>query len=223
MAIDDPGEPGVKSVEDGKGPLSADEDKTPKQKHHTQLILVAVGIAGVIVTWLIYRSRSSTSSTTATTTTPTNTTGTVAGASGSGSDPYADALAGQNQQAISGLSQLITSLQSEVSTMQASPAPAPAPAAAAPTPTTSSNGFGQTTIGGKVFDILGNVTNGLFNGFNVGGGEPVYYNTPAGLETNISPTQISALAPGTQVLTIAQAGQQGQIGATPVSAEHIGA
>lgn len=96
------------------------------------------------------------------------------------------------------------------------------PPAATPAAPATNNGFGQTTIGGQVYDILGNVTNGNFNGYNVGGGEPVYYNSGGSLLTNIGTDQISGLPAGTQVLTVAQAGQQGQISATPVSGEHIG-
>jgi hypothetical protein len=117
--------------------------------------------------------------------------------------------------ALSGMeSQILGLQQAFLGTQGGSKAATPA--------TPANNGFGQESFGGKNYDQLGNVTNGLFNGFNVGGGEPVFYDVGGTLQTNLSPEQISGLPPGTEVLTVAQAGQQGQISGTAVSGEKIG-
>lgn len=112
-----------------------------KKKHHDNLIIIAVSIAGLILTYLIYRSRSSAS---ATTTTGSASTGTVAGSSGSSTtatDPTAEAGVSSlttalqqesaqeqsdnsaNQSAISGLQAMIQNLGAELTSLEATPAP----------------------------------------------------------------------------------------------------
>jgi hypothetical protein len=124
--------------------------------------------------------------------------------------------------AFSGLENQILGLQSAFVGSQAAKA---APTTPASTPAASGpfQGFGQQSIGGAMYDELGNVTNGMFNGYNVSGGEPVFYNVGGSLLTNLSPSAISGLPAGTDVLTVAQAGQQGQIASTAVSGQKIGA
>lgn len=57
-----------------------------------------------------------------------------------------------------------------------------------PTTPTAGDGFGQTTIGGVVYDVLGIETSpGAqgYSGYNVGGGAPVFYDAPG----STTPTQ----------------------------------
>lgn len=68
------------------------------------------------------------------------------------------------------------------------------------TPATPNEGYGQTTIGGTLYDILGIETDpGAqgYLGYNVGGGAPVFYDAPG----SASPTQGNDQAvQGAQVL-----------------------
>ncbi|MGA2835499.1 MAG: hypothetical protein ABSF84_02770 [Acidimicrobiales bacterium] len=164
----------------------------------------ALGVAGIVVAIVLYeRSKNGSSSTSAANETYANP-ATVADTTDS--DAY------------SGLESQILGLQTAF--LGQSSSAAAATAASSTTPAVN-NGFGVTQVNGQNYDELGNVSNGLFNGYNVGGGEPVFYESGGALLTDLSPTAIAGLPPGTEVLTVAQAGQQGQLSATPVSGEKI--
>jgi hypothetical protein len=104
-------------------------DKAKKQ-HRDNMLLIAVAVVGVIVTFLIYRSNKAAAAS-AGTTNPVSTTGTVAGSSGSASDPYTQSMVeslGQqetaNASALQGLGTLLGNLQTEVSGLGSGPGPA---------------------------------------------------------------------------------------------------
>lgn len=172
--------------EDQRGLPPHDAKKDAKKKHRDNMILIGVAIVGVILTFLIYRSRqSSSTSTTATTSPPVS--GTVAG--GTGGDPYTQQALGsitnalgQQTSALQGISSLLTTLQSEVGqNVQASPPPSssPAPVAAAPPATPGYGYINLPGIGQSV--ILGYLGQGSYTGYEVGGGAPVYFGNAAGV------------------------------------------
>lgn len=173
----------------GAGALGK-KGKNAKGKHHENLLYIGIALVGVIITFLIYRSnKAAQASGTALTSSPPVSGQVVgsSGTSGTATDPYAEAgvnaLTSQFQQqgqAISGLSSLLQTLQTEVGSMQASP-PAAAPVAAA-TPATPGYGYiNLPGIGQSV--ILGQVTDSSqdFTGYNVGGGAPVYFGNANGV------------------------------------------
>jgi hypothetical protein len=148
-------------------------DPGGKKKHHDNLIIIAVSIAGLILTYLIYRSRSSTAAAT-TATTGTTSTGTVAGSSGSSTnavDPTAEAgvtslqtalqqEAAQEQSdtqtnasAISGLQTMINNLGAELTTLEA-----------IPPPTVGEGGGGTTTVNPGGTEQSAPPPTGLFGG-----------------------------------------------------------
>jgi hypothetical protein len=167
----------------GAGALSGSKATDAKKKHRDNMIYIGVALVGVILTFLIYRSnKAAQSASTTATTNPVSTAGLLAGGSGTtnATDPYADAginqLTQQGQaqtQALSGLTSLLQTLQSEVGQMQASP-PAATPAAQTPPATPGYGYINVAGIGQSV--ILGNVGPGKqFTGYNVAGGAPVYF------------------------------------------------
>jgi hypothetical protein len=96
-----------------------------KKKHKENMIIIVLSLVGVIITYLIYRSSQANAA--SSTVAPVTTTGTVAG-SGSDDSTSIDQLTQQleaqqtaNQQAQSGLSTMISNLESEITGMQASP------------------------------------------------------------------------------------------------------
>jgi hypothetical protein len=166
----------------------------------------ALGGGGIVVALVLYeRSKSNSSGGSAATTQSYADPATTADTTGS------DAYSGIENQVL-GLQQAFLA-----SSTAAAPTTPAAPAAAAGPFT----GFGTESFGGKSYDELGNVTNGIFNGYNVGGDEPVFYDVNGSLETNLSSAAIAGLPAGTDVLTVAQAGQQNQISTTPVSGQKI--
>jgi Flp pilus assembly protein TadG len=79
-------------------------------------------------------------------------------------------------------------------------------------------GYGETTLGGAAYDVLGDIGSGqAYSGYEVGGGAPVWFETPGGAtpETNLSAAQVAGLPAGTEVLTPVAYG--GEIGSAPVS------
>lgn len=171
----------------GAGALGK-KGKDAKAKHHENLLYIGIALVGVIITFLIYRSnKQAQASGTALSSSPP-VSGQVAGqgSGGTATDPYAEAginaLTSQFQQqgqAISGLSSLLTTLQSEVGSMQASP-PVTTPAAAAPAATPGYGYINLPGIGQSI--ILGQVGQGqTFSGYNVGGGAPVYFGNANGV------------------------------------------
>ena len=191
MALPDDDDDATTGTEGAGAGALGKKGKDAKAKHHENLLYIGIALVGVIITFLIYRSnKAAQQSGTALTSSPP-VSGNVAG-SGSGgtaTDPYAEAgvnaLQSQFQQqgqAISGLQSLLTTLQSEVGSMQASPpaSSTPAPAAAA-TPATPGYGYinlpgiGQSVILGQITDASQD-----FTGYNVGGGAPVYFGNANG-------------------------------------------
>lgn len=85
-------------VEEGRPGEAGAADPKGKRQHRDNLVLIAVAIAGVILTYLVYRSRAASSSTTGTATSALPaTTGTVtnAGATSAYGDQYLQALGQQ--------------------------------------------------------------------------------------------------------------------------------
>ena len=191
-------------------PGGTEGPKDGKKDQHRQMVLVGAAVAGVVLTYLLYRAQKKTAATgTTTVTTPTNTTGTV---SGDSVDPNAEAAVGQlgqdlntynqsNQSAIAGLQALISSLGAEITQMQASPSPSPSPSPAPPTTATPAlpagyNGWKQV-VGpdGQVLDVVGGYNgSSQYSGFEVGNGAPVYAQNPGGQFTLGLPS--SSLQPG---------------------------
>ena len=148
---------------------------SPTQK---KLLMYGVPIVVALGLFALIRSRSSSTAS-----------GSVSGSTSSGDTPiglgqlanFENTVGGQ----IAALGQAVSALQS--GTTQATPAPAPS----APAP--SGQGFGQTTVGGQTFDILGiNSASGPqgYSGYNVSGGAPVFYLAPG----STTPTEGSGQA-----------------------------
>lgn len=166
-----------------KGAPGTPADKAKKQ-HRDNLIIIVVGLLGVIVTFLIYRKNAAAGSTsTAATSGLPSSSGTVAG-SGSSGDDYADQMVEQLQstsdqqtQAISGLQTALTNLESEISQMGSGP-PAGSTPPATQTTAGPSQGYGTISIGGVLYDILGQSGQAQYQ---VGGGAPVYFGNANGV------------------------------------------
>lgn len=155
------------------------------KKHKETLIVIAIGILGLVLAYLTYRSRSS-SSTTSSSTVPSSVAGgggntqtlqseiTTLGQGlktlGTNQAQLAQTLQAQstaNQAAQSGLAAQISALSTQLkSEMASSPQQATA-ATAGPAPTVPT-----ITIGGTTYKILGLATNIKAN---VGGGAPVFF------------------------------------------------
>jgi hypothetical protein len=179
----------------------------PWLKSHKQE--AALGAGGIVVAIALYvRSKNASSSSSgASSTTP-------ATADTTSSDLY-NALEGQianlQQGASSGAGQGQTWKGRKVAGGATVVAPATPAAPAAP----NVEGYGTTALGGSEYDILGNIGSGqAYSGYEVGGGAPVYFETPAGgnPETNLNASQVAGLPAGTEVLTPVSYG--GQIGST---------
>lgn len=98
------GKKGEKPAHFGKGAAPADDDK---KKHKDNMIIIIISLVGLVLTYLIFKSKGSTA---ATTNTSPPVSGTVAGG-GVGSDPAA-------QQAISGLGSQFTAFGQQYQTNQ---------------------------------------------------------------------------------------------------------
>jgi hypothetical protein len=232
-----------------------DKSVPPKGKDKDKKWIIIGAVGTIVVAYLAYRDRAASSSTAtttpaATTATDTGTSdGTSSGyGSGNGSGGgLSTAIAGlttslQAQQAADAANQATTStslatLTSAIASVQAEvaglnpPSAATSPAAStAATPTAASTakastGYGQTTIGGKVYDILGIMSGNSpqdYSGYNVSGGAPVYFQ--AGSQ---APQQgVSEAVVGAQVLTPAIYGANisttptHQLGPAPAPAVH---
>ena len=196
--------PPVKGAPKGGGP--------PKTgawlKSHKQE--AALGAGGIVVAIALYvrsKNAASGSSSGASSTTP-------ATADTTSADLY-NALEGQianlQQGASSGAGQGQTWKGRKVSSSTGATAPSTPATPAAP----NVQGYGTTALGGSEYDILGNIGSGQsYSGYEVGGGAPVYFETPGGgnPSTNLSAAQVAGLPAGTEVLTPVSYG--GQIGST---------
>jgi hypothetical protein len=162
-----------------------------KKQHRDNMVIIAVGIAGLIVTFLFYRSNKAAqaAATTASSSTLPVTSGSVVGSGGAGGDPYADQMVGQlqaqeqaNGQATAGLGQLLQTLTAEVSTLQPGQGtPSGTTPAAAPSalpwigPQSMPNvvqAFNSTNSG--QFEQIGSENNGVYSGEEVAGGIPLF-------------------------------------------------
>lgn len=141
----------------GKPAPGSPADKAKKQ-HRDNMLLIAVAVVGVIVTFLIYRSNKAAAAS-AGTLNPVPTSGTVAGSSGSSSDPYADSMVeslGQqetaNASALSGLGTLLGNLQTEIAGLGSGPGPA------ATNPATQTPTYGPPISGLNSADFAQDIT-----------------------------------------------------------------
>lgn len=163
----------VKSENEGDG-----KNPTAEKKDHKWVIISAV--AGVVLVFLYWRSRSASSTSAGVSSSPYTSAGVPMTAGGGGG--------GGNSHALSILAGEVSALQYQVAGIAnasgGTPTPSTAPSTTpSTTPSTPGNGAGYGTIGigGKQYDVLGQIGQGnVLNGYAVGGGAPVYFGSAAG-------------------------------------------
>lgn len=136
-----------------------------------KMLMYGVPVVAALALFVVLRSKSSTPST-ATASGTTSASDTAVGVGQLAS--FENALQGQ-------IASLAASLPATSGTTAVAPAPNPTPSTPTPStaPAPTSAGFSTTSIGGMTYDLLGiNTQGGGYNGYEVGGGAPVYFLAP---------------------------------------------
>jgi hypothetical protein len=200
---DPAGAPGAHTATgDGGTPAPGSPADQKKKQHRDNLVIIAVGIVGVIVTYLFYRSNkaaqaAATGTTSATSTLP-STSGEVVGSGAGGGGGYADQMAQQlaaqetaNGQAISGLGTLLQTLSGEVADLQPGQGSTTtgSPASAGSVlpyigPSSMPNIIQPGQYTSSQFEQVGTETNGVYSGEEVAGGVPLFGSAFGGLFQN---------------------------------------
>lgn len=176
-------------------------DPTKKKQLKNEHILIIIGILGVVVSYVYMKRASANAANTSATSATVPVTSSGTGSSGGGSSSYMDYM----------LMQQLQQLQQQVATGygtgssastggSSAPGSTPAPGQT-PTPNTLPPGVTSKSFNGASYLDFAQLGVGSYDGYNVGGNAPVYYNPPGTnqLLTNLSPAAVRALPAGTQL------------------------